>query len=580
MAESPQTTVKIYINKYIDKTYNNILNFTSTQERNDFFNSTNVTLLKSYTDMQYLRKDSFVDIDALYDEVQNANYIIYNNNEGYGEHYAFIYKIEFLNFNCTRIYYKTDLYNENLNNIIFTDRNVLYERHHDNPLEYSNLIADVEVKAHLPLSLGYAFTSKYYMIVMFVERSDLAPDDNPTGLAQICEQLTPLIWITPEAGTGASELNTSFVEVQKMLYSPYVYAAYMCEIPVQVYNYIRTDSMFPITRIQKDLIPNLLPGLYPDFFGITASGVNTSFTVRNIPLPSPTLASKSEYKLNTYPYSYYRFQTNEGSVDLSNYYLGTSPTVSITYNIASTGISIMYSLNTNGIINRLYDHAIAPITQYDNQLIEHVSANKYSTYQTIAQGFFQSVTGLAIMGLGMGATSTVSMSNMSNLPIPAGSAIQDTYISSPNMQQVGMGINRSTTAAKNLKQVATKFMDMAEAPIQGTPSGDYYISSLNIPIGNMRVTKYGLNSSQAEKIKDYYAVMGYQIGAVEPFKLRRRKYYDYVKTSGYVFIGECEPSEKERIELIFNNGVSLWHYNGGDFLEFGNYPDNEKNIVV
>lgn len=580
MATSPQTTVKIYINKYIDKSYNNILNFTSVQERNAFFSSTKVTLLKSYTNMQYLRKDSYVDIDALYDEVQNANYIIYDNNEGYGEHYAFIYKVEFLNFNCTRVYYNTDLYNENLNNIIFTNRSVLYERHHDNPLTYSNLIADIDVKAHLPISLGYAFTSKYYMIVMLVERNDLTDDDKPTGLAQICEQLTPLIWISPEAGTGAPELNTSFVEVQKMLYSPRVYAAYMCEIPLAVYNYIRTNSMFPTTHINKDLIPNLLPGIYPEFFGITASGVNTSFTVRNIALPAPTLASTTEYKLNTYPYSFYRFQTNEGSVDLSNYYLGTSPTVSITYNIASTGISIMYSINTNGIINRLYDHAIAPITQYDNQLIEHVAANKYSTYQTIAQGFFQSVTGLAIMGIGMGATSAVSMPNVSNLPVPAGTEIADTFISSPNMQQVGMGLSRAKSGAQNLAETAIKFMDMAEAPIQGTPSGDYYISSLNIPIGNMRITKYGLNASQKEKIEDFYAVMGYQIGAVEPFKLRRRKYYDYVKTSGYVFIGECDPSEKEGIELIFNNGVSLWHYNGGDFLEFGNYPDNEKNVVV
>lgn len=570
MAQSPQTTVKVYINKYIDKTYNNILNFTSTQERDAFFASSNVTLLKSYEDMQYLRKDSFVDIEALYDEVQNANYIIYDNNEGYGKHYAFITSIEFLNFNCTRLYYTTDLYNDNLSAILFGNQKVVYERHHDNPFAYTNLINDTDLMGTIPVTSDLCYTSRYYMMVLFTERSKVT---GGTDSGQRAEQLIPLIWICNSKGVAPSPVTTSLDDIRNMLLSPYIYCAYICEIPVETHNFIYNDVHFQST---KCTILESTKTLYV----MSTTDMVYDFTISNISLMNPTLLYPTEYKLNTYPFSFYRIQSNETTIDIGNNLLGDSPKYSIRYLISTTGIQIEYTIYNGSGYYKLYDKSIAPLTQYDNKGVQYVASNKYSLYNTLVLGAFKVGTGALMAGAGaLARTPSPNAITSANLPVPT--TLDDTVsYSTPNASMIKGGIQRAISGAKEISGTLRMLKDMYASPLEGNPSGDYYNSRLFVPIGNLRITHYGLNSTERNKALMFYSMYGYKTVDNDVFKLRRRKYYDYVKTINYVFIGNCEPNEKSDIERIFNNGVSLWHYNGGDFLKFGDYPNNSKNVVV
>ena len=115
MASSPSTSAWLYEIE-CDPLYNNLRNFESSTDRAAYFNS--ITPKYTYTNLQYIRKNGYIDIPVLFDNVRNVNYIVYNNSEGYGPEYAFVERKEFVNFNVTRFHLKYDVW---MNNCVSID---------------------------------------------------------------------------------------------------------------------------------------------------------------------------------------------------------------------------------------------------------------------------------------------------------------------------------------------------------------------------------------------------------------------------------------------------------------------------
>ena len=106
MAQSPQTTATIYSLKSCDPTYKNVMYFPDGISVSNRLASMSVKTPLSYTNLQYIRDDGYVELPVIYDTAHDYNYIIYNNGEGEGSIFAFITNVEFLNFECTRFYIK------------------------------------------------------------------------------------------------------------------------------------------------------------------------------------------------------------------------------------------------------------------------------------------------------------------------------------------------------------------------------------------------------------------------------------------------------------------------------------------
>ena len=90
-----------------------------------------------YSDCTYQRKDGYIRVPALAENLYNYNYCFYTNFNG-KRIYAFITKIEFVNQNCTNVYIKTDVFQTWL--FDFTFKQCLVVREHtttDVPYEHT-----------------------------------------------------------------------------------------------------------------------------------------------------------------------------------------------------------------------------------------------------------------------------------------------------------------------------------------------------------------------------------------------------------------------------------------------------------
>jgi hypothetical protein len=67
--------------------------------------------VKTYADFYYQRKDHYIDIPDVYDNLLTCNYVMYRNtSHGSKWFYAFIGRMEFVNQNVTRVYISTDVF--------------------------------------------------------------------------------------------------------------------------------------------------------------------------------------------------------------------------------------------------------------------------------------------------------------------------------------------------------------------------------------------------------------------------------------------------------------------------------------
>ena len=78
MAESPQTTLTLFSLKSCDMNYNNVMWY-GVKNKISVLTDNSQYGTKSYANMQYIRKNGYIDIDEIYDKVIKYNYCVYDN---------------------------------------------------------------------------------------------------------------------------------------------------------------------------------------------------------------------------------------------------------------------------------------------------------------------------------------------------------------------------------------------------------------------------------------------------------------------------------------------------------------------
>lgn len=99
---------KVYLlNVPLENDYNHTLYFTSAAEQQAYFQS---RLVKSFTDFSYQRKDEIIRVPALYDNIMNCNYVMYQNpSQSNKWYYAFITELKYVNDGMTEAHIETDV---------------------------------------------------------------------------------------------------------------------------------------------------------------------------------------------------------------------------------------------------------------------------------------------------------------------------------------------------------------------------------------------------------------------------------------------------------------------------------------
>lgn len=92
----------------LENNYKNQLTFANLTAQVSYFNS---KVIKSYDNYTYIKKDNVVQVGENIDAIIDCNYLFYKN-VGFTQKYyfCFITNMEYINENCTRISFETDVF--------------------------------------------------------------------------------------------------------------------------------------------------------------------------------------------------------------------------------------------------------------------------------------------------------------------------------------------------------------------------------------------------------------------------------------------------------------------------------------
>lgn len=169
-----------------------------------------------------------------------------------------------------------------------------------------------------------------------------------------------------------------------------------------------------------------------------------------------------------------------------------------------------------------------------------------------------------------------------SLDLPVSSSAYSNFISSSKAQYTAntvMGVATSalsiasgepslmvaglTQGVENISGALTKMTDLNNTPkTMSTMGGDVPFSTLNSE-KKVEFIRFVLDVSDYERLGDYFDRYGYKQSKFMIPNLRNRYYHNYIKTMGCVIDADIDHEDKQELETIYNNGVTIYHYRNG-----------------
>ena len=570
MAQVPISTFQLFKTPF-DPKYKNVTDFATKSERTSYF----ATLTKSriFTDAQYVRRNATYNVPLSYDEVKNFNYIVYNNNEGLGDEYAFIREKRFLNFETTELTLQVDVWQSNLFNMVLKE--AFTERRHvdrynstgiplfeDFRLSEGGFEADITDGKHFmpQITDGNGKPLLWLVIIaqfnaLFGEDARSHPLNDFSGFSQLYVPFDPsdtsrqFLFAT---GEDTGEFMNSLSDIIEHLEYPQMLGAYVTpyaplDVVVQGETFYSNESGLsvwscPFNTTTTDLwtlkcLGRTTPRSTPSQYVRTFPTENLSVSVedlRNACLNKEPRSDIYEAKLHCFPYDFYQIHVGGSRVIVKNEDRNSpvAETLSCIVNPSVELGGVGCSLQISG-------------TKLD-PTAENTRLNNI---------------GNASFGLKTDPFKSYMLNNSTQL----------VYNQALNVGQFAMG-----NPAKGVQGIAggiPALLDLAIRP--DTPNGTSFSASHSVATGDRGGLAYSvhykLNPANKKVLFDEFTMHGYRVDRVETVKLRRRYYYDYIKTNGIHIEGVGNLDEQLLLESIFDNGVTVWHSNDARVLQYGDY---------
>lgn len=233
-------------------------------------------------------------------------------------------------------------------------------------------------------------------------------------------------------------------------------------------------------------------------------------------------------KLFTYPYNFLYVTNNNGGENVYKYeYYNASGAVFNFYNDFSPSLTIYCVPNNYKRVGENYDELLSlndfPVCNWASDVFANWFGQNKGSLAT------QALSGIA--GAAMGN------------PIPA--------------------------LAGGLSTIG-QFSDMAVKPpqVKGRLAGTAAVAA---GIQNYGFYQKTIRKEHAQIIDEYFDRYGYQINRLKVPDINGRTYWNYVKTNKANVTGNISQTDLQKINSIFNTGVTFWH---GDYV--GNYSLNNS----
>ena len=508
--------------------YKHQLTFSNLQAQLSYFNS---KIEKTFDNYTYIKHDNMIKVGENIDNIINCNYLFYKNTGFTNKYYfCFVTNMEYINENCTAIYFTTDVFQTWQFDIKYHPCFVEREHVNDDTIGLhtveENLNVGEVIEESETTDLSYTNEYGYYIGIM----SGYTPTDgqssggkNYDGISVLNNVVSGLDLFLFKITDRPSIFNVLYFlartnddgkinDIGNMFIIPNA-SINEARLSLHTFPYkydgviLGTCNYYTIPPASDDVVFN------PTTFDTTITKRHsfTGFTPKN-------------NKCFVYPYNYLYVSNNQGSYNIFKYE-DFSTNNCVFENQLAVSIGISGRIVPKNYRNKLYD--------YD----ESITLGKYPTCGWSGDAFTNWLTANAvnipsqIVGNTIGAVTQIATGNI-----------------------VGGLTNIAGTIASTIGEFhkASLLPNIKGGQAQGDVS--FSANSMGFTFREMRTKTEFL-----QVIDNYFSMFGYKVNLVKSPNITGRNNWNYVKTTNANFTGNIPQSDILQINNMFNNGVTLWH---------------------
>ena len=553
---APQTDVYLLkVPLEIDNT--NQLTFANATSQYNYFSSLPKLSFDNFT---YQRKDGFIRIPALIDDIIQYNYVMYRN-EGFSNKwfYAYIDKMEYMSNNMTAVSITTDVWQTWQFDLTYKRTFVEREHVNDDTVGVNTVPEDLELGDYEIVDVK---NSPMYESSGSDHTNDFVPCFCVTRIAN-----------DDNAMEGENnEIGNVFTSLHFFAVSNFSDAKQV----IRVYEKrtgVSADDIVNIYMIPKNCVNFILnPSSVTWIDGLTPIGAQiyplyTSLTDGPYQLQAPDKLAENytpvNKKLLSYPFSYF-YVTNKCGEEVVYRYedfpiekVGDYTRRTMTYKkayVPSTSVSAkLYftkykswdeSNGGGGYGSRMYNYGVnyakVPVCAWTTDYYTNwLTQNGVNVFNDVASG----LTG-GMIQTGVGASSGN----------PAGVAGGLLSMVSSVTSTVGSLQKASMTPWQAKGDINTG--DLMYAYTRNSIS--FYYMSVRPEIARI--------------CDSYFSMFGYKVNTVKIPNITGRRNWNYVKTIGCYIEADIPQDDLQAIKDMFNNGVTFWH-NASTFADYSQNND-------
>ena len=533
----------------LESDYKNQLTFVTKVAQIIYFND---TVVKSFDENTYIRKDGALKVDCNIEEIRQCNYLFYSNM-GFDDrtYYCFITGLKYISENSTLIEYETDCYQTWMFDIQYNP--CFIEREH---------VADDTVGLHtVPenLELGEYEIVDVRNSPMYHNTELGAGDD---FLPCFCVTNYNSSFQNLDATTGRVKGDLGYIgQVFSSLKFFAVGTLAQARLMIEAYNQdpnVTADAIVNIFMIPSCCINKSISQVDSTTF---ANGAYKVMPIYNYwlsdeyKLQEPDVLAEDYHPVNakllTYPYSYFYLSNGAGEEVQFKYEDFPIETLRVD-GIDYTRRTMTYQkavVPSCGVAGKLYFTKYKGYTEQTNSTEMYNYGISYGKLPVCAWTTDYYTNWITQNGVNTGAsvlTSTITGA--------ASGALMSGGNPAGAIAGAAIGLLGGATQAVTKMQQASVVPDQAKGDIN---AGDFNFTFRRNAI---RFYEMSIRPEYARIIDNYFSMFGYKVNVVKTPSFMSRPEWNYIKTIGCNIDGEIPQEDLSILKKMFDSGVTLWHH--------------------
>nr|DAI31586.1 MAG TPA: Major tail protein [Caudoviricetes sp.] len=512
---TPNTIVKLYSGIPCDPTYQNVLQWDSVTEQNQFF--ANQVPVATYTDFQFIDGTRELRIKRQMENCYHINYVAYQNHR-YGNKwfYAFVNDMRYLSSESTGLILSEDIWASWQFDLTFNKSFVERETVSNDTIGANTVPEDLELG---PYTATKTSSRPFTDLQLFAQ------------VTEVVEEATALTPMAPQKLGGLPQT---------------VYTYNFGFLSTVNFNSVQGFIDAYAAAGKSDAIISFY--LSPH---IGTIGANVASEIHAPAARTLSIVPRNN-KLYTYPYCALSVHTITNANVLRYELFSAAPTLKIELPFGANPTAAITPLNYEGMeYNVKYQVSaggfpLLPWVRdyYQNWLAQNKAAQIVGAVQGVVGGAATGAYAAAKVAAGSaagaaaGGLSGAAVLGTAALPVAAAIAIPIAF-----------------AVGKTLSQMYTAQV------MPDTLTGSASAADVNSASGanGLYTECMAIRPEYARIIDDYFSMYGYAVHRAKNIELHSRTNWNYIKTIGANIEGNCPAPVLASIKNMFDNGVTLWH---------------------